>query len=358
MILAALVSAAACEMIDSTPRDIDSGEGSCQLEVRFADKAAATRVTGQSLDDESRVRNVQIFVFRSDNGGILDASAAAGFDQPLDYSSVSGSGPSLNLTCTTGEREIWAVVNGASDLVSSGAVGSRDELLLQTSALSENSSDGLFMIGSVEQTLAAGSSSVEIPVRRVCASVILESVTNAMEAPAYRKPGSFRLKDVYLMNVPARIDYGLSISPSSLGASDWYAKLGKEADPAKSALILDESAPHVLDYNNTYKTVHSFYAYPNDCPPSTDANWSPRATVLVLEAEFDVDGVTYDCYYPVTLYKEDEGTGLEGNRQYRVRLTIKRPGSDNPNEPVEFDRLSGVIEVVDWEDGAEYTETI
>ena len=336
MILAALVSAAACEMIDSTPRDIDSGEGSCQLEVRFADKAAATRVTGQSLDDESRVRNVQIFVFRSDNGGILDASAAAGFDQPLDYSSVSGSGPSLNLTCTTGEREIWAVVNGASDLVSSGAVGSRDELLLQTSALSENSSDGLFMIGSVEQTLAAGSSSVEIPVRRACASVILESVTNAMEAPAYRKPGSFRLKDVYLMNVPARIDYGQSTSPSSLGASDWYAKLGKEADPAKSALILDESAPHVLDYNNTYKTVHSFYAYPNDCPPS----------------------VTYDCYYPVTLYKEDEGTGLEGNRQYRVRLTIKRPGSDNPNEPVEFDRLSGVIEVIDWEDGAEYTETI
>ncbi len=160
------------------------------------------------------------------------------------------------------------------------------------------------------------------------------------------------------MNVPARIDYGQSTSPSSLGASDWYARLGKEADPAKSALILDESAPHVLDYNNTYKTVHSFYAYPNDCPPSTDANWSPRATVLVLEAEFDVDGVTYDCYYPVTLYKEDEGTGLEGNRQYRVRLTIKRPGSDNPNEPVEFDRLSGVIEVVDWEDGAEYTETI
>ena len=79
--------------------------------------------------------------------------------------------------------------------------------------------------------------------------------------------------------------------------------------------------------------------------------------MLVIEAEFKLSGEWHACYYPVTLHDEDGG-GLESNRQYRVRLTVNRPGSDNPNHPVEFDVVSGVIDVADWESGAEYTETI
>ena len=355
---AVLLASAACEKIDSEPARLPALEGEdCSLVVHFADNAA-TKVVGETSSGESMIQNVQIFVFRSDGGGILDACVSAGFDRALGYDSLNDSGFSLNLTCTTGEREIWAVVNAAADFTSDASVGSRDELLAKTTALSENAPDRLFMIGSVEKTLSAGSSTVEIAVKRVCASVVLESVTNLMEAEVYRNPGSFRIKDVYLLNVPARTDYGLNTASTALSETDWYARLGKETDAAKSELILDTSSPKVLDYGESDDTRHSFYSYPNSCMPSTEDSWCPRATLLVLEAEFDVDGNTYGCYYPVTLFDEAEGSGLESNRQYRVSLTIRRPGSDNPNRPVEFDTLSGVIEIVDWESGTEYSETI
>ena len=197
-----------------------------------------------------------------------------------------------------------------------------------------------------------------ISVRRACASVVLESVTNAMSAAVYRQPGSFRIKDVYLMNVPGKVTFGGTLKASALADADWYARMAAETDGTKSALILDKQDAVTVEYGKKYETKHVFYSYPNECSPSKEGTWSPRATLLVIDAEFLVDGTWHSCYYPVTLFDEAEGTGLQSNRQYKVRLTINRPGSDDPNHPVEFDTVSGVIDVADWETGTEYTETI
>ncbi len=351
----------ACEIVD-TKGSIFPAEGqACELAITFSGgESSSTKALGQNIAAESTIQNVQVFVFRTADGsdGVLDACASVGFDSPLDFDASTSSFDSITLECTTGEREIWAIVNAASDYTSDGSVGNKSSLISKTSSLGENALNKLFMTGSRSVTLSAGSEVVDITVRRACASVILESVTNDMMAAVYQKEGCFRLTGAYLINVPAKINYGLSLEPSELDGDDWYAKLQKESDASKSTLICDEIDNYVLDYGKSYQNTHTFYSYPNNCPDETLSDWSPRATSLVVEAEYN-DGIQWRvCYYPIVLYKDDTGTGLESNKQYTVKLTIRRPGSDSPSEPVEFDTLSGSIVVADWETGASYTETI
>ncbi len=357
----ALAIAAGCQITDtaSPGQTVPEGEP-CTLNVNLADSHVSSKATGQTLADESMIQNVQIFVFRVGDGEneVLDASVSLGFDTELNHNGYTSSFGGISVECTVGEREVWAVVNSATDYTKDGTVGNLDALKAKTSSLSENSTKKLFMLGSARTTLMTGTSDLSISVKRVCASVILESVTNQLTSYALRRSGAFRLKDIYLVNVPAKVNYGLTQSPSSLSSEDWYAKLGKEADEDKYALIRDKQDAFTLDYGESYTTAHTFYSYPNDCAPQTSATWSPRATRIVVEAEY-YDGTQWiECYYPVTMYNEETEIGLMRNRQYKVRLTIMRPGSDSPDKPVEFNTVSGSIVVEDWESGASYTETI
>ena len=349
---AVLASAFGCEKIDTDPASI-VGEGeTCTLSVSFAGTGVPTKLVGQDPANESTIQNVQVFVFRKDQGGVLDASVSAGFNSPLNYDASSAAYAGIELGCTAGEREVWAVVNAAADHTADGSVADRADLLALTSMLSENTESGLFMTGSKTATLNAGAASVTLEVRRACAAVVLKSVTNRIESQEQSE--NFRVKDVYLINVPAKVNYGLTERYAD--AADWYARMGKESDSGKSLLILDKSEPVALVYGASDNTEHRFYSYPNGWAPSTASEWSPRATSLVVEAEYKVGGEWLECYYPVILH--NGASGLESNRLYTVEITVSRPGSDNPNVPVTFDTLSGTIEVLDWETGAEYTETI
>lgn len=177
-------------------------------------------------------------------------------------------------------------------------------------------------------------------------------MTNRIESREQSE--NLRIKDVYLINVPAKVNYGLTERYPD--ASDWYARMGKESDGGKSLLILDKSEPVDLAYGASDNTEHRFYSYPNAWAPSTGSEWSPRATSLVVEAEYKVGEEWLECYYPIILH--NGASGLESNRLYTVAITVSRPGSDSPNVPVTFDTVSGSIEVLDWETGAQYTETI
>ena len=84
------------------------------------------------------------------------------------------------------------------------------------------------------------------------------------------------------------------------------------------------------------------------------ATWCARATLLVLEASIKYPSGWTKYYYPVQL-----GAGpLLSNKQYRVNLTIHRPGSLDPNHPVTFDDVTPVITVSDWESGDRYDREI
>ncbi len=351
----AALSSAACTK--SAQPESTVNEEVCSLSLSFSG-GAGTRATGQTAARESMIQNVQVFVFRTGSGadeGLLDACKSAGFDTPLNYDASSSPYSGLKLDCTVGQREIYAIVNADKDYTADGSVLNKESLLSKTIALGDNGPDRLFMLGSVTASLKPGQETHSVTVRRACAGVVLESVKNEMLAPAYRKSGAFKINKVYLTNVPARVNFSMTAAPSSLSETDWYAKMKAES---KSSLIYDDMGAVVLDYGKTYNTIHSLYSFPNDCKPGTAAAWSPRATRLVIEASYDDGNGAHSFYYPITLYNDSTNKGLEANRQYRVNLTILRPGSDSPDKPVEFDAVTGSIYVASWEDGGGYTETI
>lgn len=357
----AVLTIAGCSKIKEAGVQCQPASEKCELTVNYAGNIPGTRVTGQTSANEASIQNVQIFVFRGgtdQDAGTVDACVSAGFGTPLNYNASSTPYSGLTLTCTVGLREIWAVVNGSADYTADGSVGSKAALLSKITNLNENTPSKLFMIGSASAALNPGKANVDVLVKRVCASVILRSVKNDMEAKIYRAGGSFKIGNVYLVNVPARTDYALTTAPSSLGTSDWYAKMKCETDASKTALISDSRTPAAVEYGTTSNIVHTFYSYPNNCAPSTNESWSARATRLVIEAQYYDGSAWHKCYYPVTLYNAATGKGLERNKQYTVDLTIKRPGSSSPDVPVQFDSVTGSITVAAWDAGDSYTEII
>lgn len=332
----------------------DSDE--CLLTVNLTDGHVLTKVASQSAENETVINNVQVFVFRSGDGpdsGMLDVCASAGF--PNGLVGESGTYNKMKLKCTAGTREIWAVVNDAADhTAKDGAVSSRSDLLALATELKDNSSTRLFMIGSTTEELRSGSAEVSVKVKRVCASVILESVTNDFIAPAYQAAGMFRVKSCYLMNVPAMTNFGQTVKATSLTDQKyWYARMGAETSSPQKDLIFDRMDPSIeVNFGSACRTAHTFYTYPNNCEFSRDNGWCPRATMLVVEAELKNGSLWDTYYYPVVL------ESLEANRQYRVNLTVKRPGSTDPNDPVQFADMVPVISIEDWESGESYSPEI
>lgn len=333
-----------------------SDAGECLLTVSLSDGHARTKIASQSAVNETVINNVQVFVFRAGDGpdsGMLDVCASAGFPNPLV--GENGNYGKMKLKCSAGTREIWAVVNDAADHTAKGSgVSNRNDLLALTTELKDNASTRLFMIGSTTEELRSGSAEVSVKVKRVCASVILESVTNDFIAPSYQATGMFRVKDCFLMNVPAMTNFGQTVEAASLtDPKYWYARMAAETASPQKDLIFDRVDPSVeVNYGSDCRTVHTFYSYPNNCGFSRDNNWSPRATMLVVEAELK-NGPFWDTYYYPVVFES-----LESNKQYRVNLTVKRPGSTDPNDPVEFTDMIPVITVEDWESGESYNPEI
>ena len=358
--LAALLVLAACDKDSPGGRSAGTRPGECILTARF--DAPGTKVAGQTPANEKAIQNVQIFVFRAGEGrddGVLEVAAAAGFDRPLGV--TAGSYDGLTVKCSTGYREVWAVVNDARDHTSgAGAIRTKAEFLALTHDLENASGSCLLMLGHADSgsgdpaiLLVEGAMQVAVPVRRLAASVVLESIRNDFSSPAYQKRDMFRLEAAYLLNVPGRIYFGGAGAASALPEEQWYARLAAERAEPRAAILYDDLAGEMLQYGSVHTAAHTFYAYPNDCAPSEDAVFCPRATVLVLEASIKYSGAWTRFYYPVTL----DG-GLQSNRQYRVNLTVHRPGNLDPNKPVAFSDVTPVISVSGWDDGNTYNPEI
>lgn len=355
-----LTGFAACNKNTLSDSAAVPGSGECILTARF--DLPSTKVASQTLTNEKAIQNVQIFVFRAGEGGdagMLEIAASAGFDQALDVTTGTYNG--ITVKCSTGQREVWAVVNDAKDhTAGADAVQTKAEFLALTHELESSTPTKLLMIGRSNPdsqnpaiTLTEGAVQVSIPVHRLAASVVLESVVNDFSSPAYQKAEIFRLEAAYLLDVPGRINFGETSEPSALPAEMWYARLAAETANPRAAILYDNLSQEMLNYGQTHSVKHTFYAYPNNCSPSEDAVFSPRATVLVLEASIKYASGWMKYYYPVTL----QG-GLLSNKQYHVNLTVHRPGSTDPNKPVTFNDLTPTITVSDWDGGDTYSYEI
>lgn len=335
-------------------------EGTTTLNLQIG--APQTKVAGQAAGNEAKIQNVQVFVFRAGDGGDagnLEIAVSQGFSTPLNQDPPL---TDLTVKCTTGSRDIWVVVNDSEDRTKGAdAVSTKSEFLLLTHDLMHSDKTKLLMIGHQEETLTEGAKTLAIEVKRYVAAVMLDAVVNDFSSPAYQKTGVFRLENAYLLNVPGRINFGHTSDPAAYSFDYWYAKRAAETDPQKRALIYDTLGATLVDYTQTYGSdvgvKHTFYTYPNACAANatTTGDYTARATLLVVEASIKNSAGNWQLYYyPVTL----SSGPLESNKLYKVRLTVHRPGSLDPNIPVKFSDVTPNITVSDWVNGESYTPEI
>ena len=301
---AALAALVACNKNDVAPMQPQNQESLVPCELTVGICGAMTKATAVSADNEAKVNNLQVFVFRGDD---LDA-----------YASVDNA-QELTLSCTAGDRVVYALVN-APDY---SAVPGKAALLAKVSELSANSLTNFEMVGSKSVTLPQ-SEKVSIDVNRIASRVVLKKITRNFTSEALQAL-NFKVDAIYLINVAGNTSYDLSADPAK-----WYNVAEYQSVESVDKLLYDKVDEAVLN-GKSHETVHSYYAYPNDATIKT--------TRLVIETTL---GET-KYYYPINLPE------MAANKSYEIaEVVITRPGSDNPDEPVSFADATFSINVIDW----------
>ena len=352
LILAALLSLAACNKSGVGDASAGTAGGECLLTARF--DAPDTKVAGQSPANEKTIRNIEGIVLEKLNTN----TAHYLFDNEIQ--NMSDAEIADNIRRFDSGEISDDLAEAFTDSAAEYAVRDKADFLARTHDLASSSAACLLMVGHANPEasdpallLVEGTMQVTVPVHRLAASVVLESVKNDFSAAAYQGPDLFRLEAAYLLNVPGRVDFGERRLAAGLPAEQWHARMAAESQGPCAAILYDDLAGELLPYGGLHAPSHTFYAYPNECPPSVEAAFCPRATLLVLEASIRQGEGWTRYYYPVVL----DG-GLQANKRYRVNLTVHRPGSQDPNVPVAFNDMTPVIQVSDWEDGATYSPEI
>jgi len=303
------------------------------LSVGVVSGNAQTKATGVKGDDtdEAKVNNLQVFVFRGD---ALDA-----------YGTVDNA-TSITVSCTAGDRVVYALVNG-QDFKD---VQTKTDFLAKVSKLKDNSLTSYEMIGIKDVTLPQ-TSTVSINVNRFASRIVVKKITNNLSSPALQAL-EFGVDEIYVTNAAGDCKFSRIVGvaqDSTQTAYDptvWYNKMKYESSNCIAAFHHDAPA-YKIAYEANKDTAHYFYAYPNPAEAKTtaaedfidDDTWSARRTKLVLKCHIGPD--TY--YYPIIL------PVLENNKSYEINeIKITRPGSDSEDKPVSFADAGFEVKVVDW----------
>lgn len=325
---AALVMVAAVSCVsDEEPHPVLSDNKDAMLEIRMV--SGTTKVSGEGGDEEAALSDCQVLVYD------MTTRKLEAYEKP------SSSSSDVTLRCRTGLKEIIVLANAPD---ASGFV-SYDDFLQKRSFLTDNNVGRLVMSGNASLDLKLSGGSVTVDLRRIAAKVILDKITVGFAQETYDDM-DFILKKVYLTNVAGDMTY-MAGTPDPL---QWYNKIVNTGSKDVEALISDSLGDINLKDGADYTDKHHFYCYPN--PYETDsfssAEWSPRPTRLVVEAE--LGGVLY--YYPVVLPK------MERNTRYHVSLNIIRPGVSSPEQNMKKQDAEFTINVVGWQESDDVSETI
>jgi len=304
---------AALTLLSCERESIDSENKPVEVNVTILG-TAPTRVTAVKNANESKVKNLQVYVF---NNGKLE-----------DYQDA-GAAMTAQLTATSGLRTVWALVN-APTLKN---LTTESELKKEVSKLSDNKPDALVMVGSNSLELK-DKLTVPITVKRFVSRVSIKKISTDFQLALASE--SVSIEGIYLINVAGDNTYASNGTPST-----WVNQL-KHKDSNYDALLYDKVTATVNN-NKAYEKEHVFYPYPNPTEQDTyDASWAPRHTILVVEVTFQ----NKKGYYPVVL------PVLERNKTYVIdEMILRHLPNDDPYKPLETGDASVQISVNEWEIG-------
>ncbi|MBQ0077420.1 MAG: hypothetical protein KBS55_02140 [Bacteroidales bacterium] len=261
--------------------------------------AAVTKVTGSVDAGEKAVNTTQILLFKS--GGRLEA-----------YGSSTG-GASIEIECSYGQYTAKAVVNGPD----CSAVASLDEFNALSVGYSDFAAGSLVMVGS-SSVSTDDSGPFVIDVTRMVSRVVVRNIKRDFETTALAVK-DFKIKAIYVDDVLPTVNFGSAACSAS------------RVDHTACTALLYDSVGASIENSESHEDDHFFYVMP--CFGTT------ALMTLVLEAE--LDGET--MYYPITV------PDLAPNTSYEiVGITLKRPGSESSDTPIEVGSLSFNVNVQPW----------
>lgn len=275
----------------------------------------ATKVMDATAEKESCIHSVILYVFDSHTGEVI-----------TKYRDSTGC---FNFTIADGQYDFATLVNTADTEPTC-----LNELRSTVSCLSNNKPDSFVMYGLETSVDIITSRYLSVTAHRLVAKVNY-SVSVDWNNQSF-SDYDFIVKGAYMTNVCGEAAY----DNPGYTVEDWYNKMFNDASQS-SLFFGNESCS--LSNKETLESEHTFYIYPNKSDDCHDKSmFSPRCTRLVVEAM--LSGETY--YYPVTIPE------VISNTAYDIKLTVKGPGMEHPeDENIASGSMGVAIGVYEWETG-------
>ena len=281
---------------------------------------------------ENAVSSLDVLCFRSGDGLYGNSNRV-----------VAAEGQTLSSISTElmeGVSYDWYVIANAP----AGSLGytNRNAFLHGLTKLTDGTATSLVMMGSGTVLASEGNAPVPVALDRYACKVTVREV--CVEWPdAFTAYSSVTLGRIALVNVVGTTPWSGVAEAGDL----WYNRMG-----------IDYSAPeYVRDLTvRQYGTALTegvpadaespLYCMPNPVVSNKNSKnapeWSPRSTRVAVEILLD----GFSSWYPVDL------PAMVCNTHYVInRLTVKGPGSQGPDWPVERDDIQFTVTVEPWVDG-------
>jgi len=327
--------------------------GDSTLNINWAD----VPTKGAATSAEKTVNTLRFYIF--DAHGMLETAHAC--------TAAELSGRQADIRVKYGSKTIFAVANlGGTPLNAADGCATLTELEAVTIGLLDNATSAFIMTakGTASVSSASGAS-CSLNLARPVAKISLGTVTNNLPSPY----GSIKVRHAFLCNVVGNQNLAGTAAPAT-----WYNQNGTDAANGGKKATIGQGGHTAQASTFTWKSYGSgqsiaaggsynfasgtvFYAMPNTIQtvPSTSAytaSFTPTCTVLMLVVE--VKGVLY--YYPVALSQQ-----LRMNTDNLVNIKLIGLGNtleDGPFNKIGRSDLAVDVRILDWTNGATYTETI
>lgn len=325
LLLAALTGLAAC-----SESLFPEGREEVTLNVGIKQTGTSTKASIAGTTDENRVSGIQVFVFKVHSGSyVFEASAKA-------------AGSTVDITVTTGEKDIILLANEPADYT---GITDRGTLLGKVSSLAANSPASLVMSGEVETSVTTANHILEIPVDRMASRVRINRITNKLRNGNAEK--DVKVSKVFLTYAGAEASYQGALrgfyATSGINAQldmDGTAVSSASEKAAVNSLIFKSVNSEVLAENGSYSNAISLYAYPNDN--------SVAPTLLVVEME--IAGRYFS--YPVELPPMPRNSTCEITDLVICSVGNISNGDDSvdpgENTPITFQEATFNVTVKPW----------
>lgn len=324
---------ASCRLEDCTECHWNEGKLS-KLKIHLLSDESKSTVS-QTQEQDNAINHLDVFIFKNTDASSSDYGKLDAYKR-FEGASLSD----VELTTTTGSKMICVIANSHQDLYSS--VTDVDAFhTLVTDLVNEKLGD-FTMYG--EATADVGvNTTVSVLLRRFVSKVAVTSVKTAFSGP-YADAELTNCK-LYLVNAHGdKLVYDGNSTSTPVVLNDGECVEADVNSCIEEGLLMDSIADAIG--NIGHSQPHYFYCYSNETEDMS------TCTKLVLQA--DIEGITY--YYPVPVNQVGYGYGaanghygVKRNTVYSFGITVTRPGSTDPNDPV----VSGTViinslEVENW----------